>query len=120
MFKFLFAFSWTEYVNIYVCLICLISSVIGIHFHFELDALLPNRSHGMTRHLINFVSFTVRYVFGSVADPVCLSRILIFIYPGSKNSNKRGGGGLLSHLFCSQKYHKIENYFAFELVKKKI
>jgi hypothetical protein len=27
----------------------------------------------------------------SVADPGCLSRILIFTHPGSKNSNKREG-----------------------------
>ncbi len=37
--------------------------------------------------------------------------------PGSKNSNKREN--LLSYLFCSTKYHKIETYFIFELAKKK-
>jgi hypothetical protein len=42
-----------------------------------------------------------------VADPGCLSRILIFIYPGSNNSNKREGG----KKFLS---------FIFELVKKKV
>jgi hypothetical protein len=30
-------------------------------------------------------------ISGSVADPLCLSRILIFIYPGSNNSKKREG-----------------------------
>jgi hypothetical protein len=27
----------------------------------------------------------------NVADPGCLSRILVFVHPGSKNSNKREG-----------------------------
>jgi hypothetical protein len=31
------------------------------------------------------------YKRSSVAEPGCLSRILIFTHPGSKNSNKRGG-----------------------------
>jgi hypothetical protein len=29
---------------------------------------------------------------------------------------ERGGINLLSYLFCSNKYHKIENYFIFELI----
>jgi hypothetical protein len=44
--------------------------------------------------------------------------------PGFNNSNKRGGGGggKISFLpfLCSHIYHKIENYFIFEQVKKKI
>jgi hypothetical protein len=48
----------------------------------------------------------------SVADLVSLSRILIFIHPGSNNSNKRGGGKfVVLPIFCSHKYHKIDNYF---------
>jgi hypothetical protein len=47
-----------------------------------------------------------------VVNPGCLSRILIFIHPGYNNSNKRGGD-LFSYLFCSSKYHKIDNYFIF-------
>jgi hypothetical protein len=27
---------------------------------------------------------------------------------------------MLSYLFCSHKFHKIENYFIFEMTKKKI
>ncbi len=27
---------------------------------------------------------------------------------------------MISYLFCSHKYHKIENYFIFELVKKSL
>ncbi len=55
--------------------------------------------------------------------------ILIFVHlgsrisaPGSKNSNKRGKWKKICcpTFFCSNKYHKIENYFIFELVRKKI
>jgi hypothetical protein len=39
--------------------------------------------------------------FDNVANPGCLSRILIFVHLGYNNSDKRGGGGdLLSYLFC--------------------
>ncbi len=65
----------------------------------------------------------------SVADPGCLSRILIF-YPfripdlGSriqKPQQKRGVKNKFCHiLFSSHKFHKIENYFIFEMEKKKI
>jgi hypothetical protein len=59
------------------------------------------------------------------------SRILIFVHPGSQNPDlgsripdpKTATGmikNLLSYLFGSHKYHKIENYINFELVKKKI
>jgi hypothetical protein len=61
----------------------------------------------------------------SVADPGCLSRILIFTHPGSwiqKQQQKRGvKKNLLSYvtIFCRHKFHKIENYFSFEMLKKK-
>jgi hypothetical protein len=63
----------------------------------------------------------------SVADPGCLSRILIFTHPGSwisdtrsKNSNKREGRKKFFYTFLSShKFHKIENYFSFEMLKKK-
>ncbi len=52
------------------------------------------------------------------------SRILIFTHPGSriqKQQQKRGvKKNLLSYLLCSHKFHKIENYFSFEVLKKKI
>ncbi len=57
----------------------------------------------------------------SVADPECLSRILIFIYPGSNNSTRRWGGGgdfFFLPFLESYKYHKIVNNFIFEQVKK--
>ncbi len=69
-------------------------------------------------------------VNSSVADPGCLSRIPDPDFypsrisdPGSKNSNKRGGveKNLFLYLFfCSHKFHKIENYFIFVMLKKKI
>jgi hypothetical protein len=49
------------------------------------------------------------------------SRILTFIHPGSRiqlQQQKRRGKNLLSYLFCSHKYPKIENNFIFEQVKK--
>jgi hypothetical protein len=65
---------------------------------------------------------------GSVADPGCLSRILIFIHPGSqipdlgswiqKHQQKRGIKKICCHtFFCSYKFHK---YFNFEMLKKRI
>jgi hypothetical protein len=38
----------------------------------------------------------------SVADPGCLSRILIFFHPG------RGAEKISFNFFCSYKFHKIE------------
>jgi hypothetical protein len=58
-----------------------------------------------------------------------LSRILIFTHPGSrisdpgsKNSDKRERRKkFFCHTFlCSHKFHKIVNYFSFEVLKKKI
>ena len=65
----------------------------------------------------------------SIADPGCLSRIPDPDFypsrisdPGSKNSNKRERWKKTScHTFlCSHKFHKIVNYFSFEVLKKKI
>jgi hypothetical protein len=51
-------------------------------------------------------------------------RILVFSHPGSwiQNSNKREGSKKICSLYflCSHKFHKIANYFSFELLKKKI
>jgi hypothetical protein len=57
----------------------------------------------------------------SVADPGCLSQIQDHDFcpsriPDPKTLKKERG----ETFFCSHKYHKIENYFIFELVKKKI
>jgi hypothetical protein len=68
----------------------------------------------------------------SVADPGCLSRIPDPDFypsrvlnpgsripdpgPGTNNSNQRGRGKFFCPtFFCSHKYHKIENYYMFEL-----
>ncbi len=70
-------------------------------------------------------------MLGSVANPGCLSRILILPIlnpgsripdPGSKKSNKREGGKKIwCHTFlCSNKFHKIVHYFSFKVLKKKI
>ncbi len=60
----------------------------------------------------------------SVADPGCLSRILIFTHPGSriqKQLQKRGVKKICFHNFlCSHKFHNIENYFSSEVLRKKI
>ncbi len=44
--------------------------------------------------------------------------------PGSKNSSKREGGGVKKNswhtFFCSHKFHIIEHYFIFEMLKKKL
>ncbi len=63
-----------------------------------------------------------------IRDVYPWSRILIFNHPGSrisdpgsKNRNKREGWKkICCHNFlCSQKFHKIANYFSFEVPKKK-
>ncbi len=52
------------------------------------------------------------------------SRILIFTHPGSriqKHQQKREVKKISCHTFlCSHKFHKIVNYFSFEVLKKKI
>jgi hypothetical protein len=67
----------------------------------------------------------------SVADPACLSRIPDPDFypsripdPGSriqKQQQKREVKKISCHTFlCSHKFHKIVNYFSFEVLKKKI
>ncbi len=86
---------------------------------------------------IGYITFTLcvkflLYVifFGSVADPGCLSRIPDPDFypsripdlgiPDPKTVTKeRGKKNLLSYFFCSHKFHKIEYYVIFEMVKKK-
>ncbi len=62
------------------------------------------------------------------------SRVLIFTHPGSrilrsrilrsriqKQQQKRGVKNFFCHTYlCSHKFHKIENYLSFEVLKKKI
>jgi hypothetical protein len=61
-----------------------------------------------------------------VADPGCLSRILDPDFypsriPDPKTATKEKGEKKLVVIFlCSHKFHKIANYFSFEVLKKKI
>jgi hypothetical protein len=54
------------------------------------------------------------------------SRIQIFTHPGSgsriqKQQQKKGVKKIFCQtFFCSHKFHKIENYFSFEMLNKKI
>jgi hypothetical protein len=66
-------------------------------------------------------------VRGSVADSGCLSRIPDPDFypswiPDPKTATKERGEKKIScHTFlCSHKFHKIVNYFSFEVLKKKI
>ncbi len=73
-----------------------------------------------------FLFSDVFYLSFSVADPGCLSRILIFTHPGSRipdpktATKERGEKKLVVNchtFFCSHKFHKI---IFFEMLKKKI
>ncbi len=74
-----------------------------------------------------FISYRNPLVQCSVADPGCLSRILIFTHPGSRipdprsnNINKdRGENFFFQTIFCSHKFHKTQYYFIFDMLKKK-
>ncbi len=52
------------------------------------------------------------------------SRILIFTHPGSRIQKQQERRGVRNFFFCtflcSHKFHKIENYFSFEVLKKEI
>jgi hypothetical protein len=76
--------------------------------------------------LMNVNRFTAVW---QIQDVYPGSRILIFTHPGSrisdpgsKNSNKRERWKKIScHTFlCSHKFHKIVNYFSFEVLNKKM
>jgi hypothetical protein len=57
----------------------------------------------------------------SVADPGCFSRIPDLGSRIQKQQQKRGVKNFCCHNFlCSYKFHKIANYFSFEVLKKKI
>jgi hypothetical protein len=72
----------------------------------DMTSLFPDRRY----------PYTPRKQVSSVADPKCSSRI-----PNPKTSTKeRGEKKIDCHtFFCSHKFHKIENYFIFEMLKKK-
>jgi hypothetical protein len=70
------------------------------------------------------------YIFiSSVKDPGFLSRILIFTHPGSRISDPGAKTGtkergekkfFVIYFFVATTFHKIVNYFIFEMLKKKI
>jgi hypothetical protein len=73
----------------------------------------------------------IRILDPSVADPGCLSRIPDpDFYPSripdlgsriQKQQQKRGVKNFFCHTFlCSHKFNKIEHYFSFEVLNKKI
>jgi hypothetical protein len=65
-------------------------------------------------------------IFCSVADPGCLSRIPDPDFypsriPDPKTATKeRGEKNNFQTFLCSHKFHKIVNYFSFEVLKKKV
>jgi hypothetical protein len=75
----------------------------------------------------SFVDAFSQFAKTSVADPGCLSRIPDPDFypsriPDPKTATKeRGENFFFFHTFlCSHKFHKIVNYFSFEVLKKKI
>jgi hypothetical protein len=63
--------------------------------------------------MLGLLRLLYNVLFG-VADPGCLSQILIFIHPGSPATK------IVIPPFVIAKYHKNDNYFIFEQVKNKI
>ncbi len=53
-------------------------------------------------------------------DKYLVSRILIFIHPGSNNRNKRRGKICCPTFFCSHKYHKTEIILFFNRKRKNV
>jgi hypothetical protein len=64
-----------------------------------------------------YVSHVIQEIVASVADPGCLSLIPDSDFYPSRIPDPTTAAKevfLLSYLFCSHKFHKIENYFIFE------
>ncbi len=88
-----------------------------------MDVLTEGESKLIRKHCYFFFIQQPLATHGSsVADPGCLSRILIFIYPGSNNGTKRGGGKdvYCPTIFCSHKYQKVINNLIFLNRQKKL
>jgi hypothetical protein len=87
--------------------------------HGECRTWEPSRS-GRCSWTTVMTGITIKQCCGSgmfISDPGSW-----FTHPGSKNSNKREGWkkNLLPYLFSQPQFHKIENYFIFEMLKKKM
>ncbi len=93
----------------------------------------PTTRRSMSQTMTTAIRFgsqtLIKAAAPSVADPRYLSRILIFTHPGSRipdpktAAKEKGETKFLSYrtyLFRSHKFHIIEHYFIFEMLKKKI
>jgi hypothetical protein len=78
---------------------------------------LPTIGNG-TKHANLFESLKYFDLIGtSIADPGCLSRILIFFHRGSNNNNKERGEQFLVLTFCvAINFNKWKIIFIFEQV----
>jgi hypothetical protein len=76
-----------------------------------------NRRFSIRINVSSSVALRIRDVYPG-------SRILSFTHPGSRIQKQQQKSGVKKnscHTFlCSHKFHKIENYFSFEVLKKKI
>jgi hypothetical protein len=93
-----------------------------------------NKSRSFTRNILETIKFKRNIKINiktSVADPGCLSRILILTHPGSripdlgsriqKQQQKRGAKKICCHtFFYSHKFHIIENILFLKCWRKKI
>jgi hypothetical protein len=64
-----------------------------------------------------------RYYYSAVLriqDVYPRSRILIFTHPGSRFQKQQQKRRVKKKFCCSHKFHKIDNYFIFELLNNKI
>ncbi len=81
---------------------------------------IPSASTASTYSMLH-PSYSQQYEHFKIVGNRCLSRIRILIFthsgyriPDPKTATKeRGEKNLLSNLFCSHKFHNIENYFIF-------
>jgi hypothetical protein len=99
----------------------------------EVDAIIDKQGNTVTAEIHGYIGNAGAYKaflsyaeisfrdVGSVADLGCWSRNLIFVHLEPKTATKEKGEKKLIVLpfFCSNKYHKIYNYFIFDLKKKK-
>jgi hypothetical protein len=73
---------------------------------------------------LSFIDYIMQCWGLGIFIPAPGSWFLSIPVPGSRiqkqQQERRMKINLLSHLFCSHKYHKVINYFIFELMKKKI
>jgi hypothetical protein len=89
--------------------LCVVNERRGGYRYYLLEGTVPFAEHGTA--------------VSRIRDVYPGTWILIFTHPGSriqKQQLKRGVKRICHTFFCSHKFHKIENYFIFEVLKKKI